>query len=331
MAITLAQAALNADSDIDKKVIDETIKSSYLLSRMTFDDAVSPGGEGATLTYGYTRLVNQRAAAPRAIGDDYVDAEATKERHTVDLRPFGGSFKIDRVLNAVARGAETAFQVEQLLRATTAEFNNLAINGDTAVDASAFDGLDKGLAGSATEMGADSTTPSLDLTNIATREDAIAALEILDEMLSKTNGKPDALLMNSRTILRVKSLARWAGYLTASEDAFGRKVEQYDGIDLIDLGEVSGSSDPVIPIEARDLDDAGANPAISGLTDIYAVRFDLREGFHAVSLAGQAPVRTWLPDFTDVAAQQRGAVEMVAAVALKATKGAAVLRNVKVQ
>ena len=48
-------------------------------------------------------------------------------------------------------------------------------------------------------------------------------------------------------------------------------------------------------------------------------------------MAGQAPVRTWLPNFDTAGAVKRGEVEMVAGVVLKATKSAGVLRNIKVK
>ena len=54
------------------------------------------------------------------------------------------------------------------------------------------------------------------------------------------------------------------------------------------------------------------------------------DGFHAISLAGQAPIKTWLPDFSTAGAVKKGEVEMVAAVVLKATKAAAVFRDIKV-
>lgn len=48
-------------------------------------------------------------------------------------------------------------------------------------------------------------------------------------------------------------------------------------------------------------------------------------------MAGQAPVNTWLPDFNTAGAVKKGEVEMVAAVVLKATKAAGIMRKIKVQ
>ena len=324
--VTLAQAALNAADDIDRNVVDEFRKSSYLLENLPFDDAVNAAGGGATLTYGYTRLITQPTAAFRAINAEYTPQEVTKQQYTVDLRPFGGSFQIDRVLDSIAQAAETGLQMRQKIKATAAQFHHAAINGDSGVDANAFDGLDLALTGSTTELQA---ATEADWTVINTQEEAFTAMALLDDLLGLLNGKADAILGNSKSIARVKQIARWAGYRTEAEDAFGRRVEAYDGVALVDLGERPGSTSPIIPIETRDPD--GDTTDTTGLTDLYAVRFAIEDGFHGVSRAGQPLIENWLPDFSTAGAVKTGEVEMVAAVALKATKGAAVLRNLKVQ
>ena len=90
MPVTLAQASLNAASDIDRNVIDEFRKSSFLLDALPFDQSVNPAGGGSTLVYGYTRQTTQRAAAFRAINAEYTPAEVQKAQYTVNLRPLGG-------------------------------------------------------------------------------------------------------------------------------------------------------------------------------------------------------------------------------------------------
>ena len=80
---------------------------------------------------------------------------------------------------------------------------------------------------------------------------------------------------------------------------------------------------PVVPIVTRD-------ESVTGLTDLYAVRFGL-DGFHAVSPAGGKIISTTLPDFSTAGAVKSGDVEMVAATVLKKTRAAGVLRNIKVK
>lgn len=333
MPVTLAQAALNAASDIDRNVIDETRKSSWLFDNITFDDTVNAAGRGATLTYGYQRLVTEATADTRAINSEYTPQEATKTEITGQLKIFGGSYQIDRVLAGIAAGAEVAFQTRQKIAATRAQFNDLFINGDTGTDADAFDGLDVALTGSSTEYKPVSngvTAGYLDLTTVDSQGEAIAVMAHIDAMLAELNGEADALLMNRKLMTRIVTLARWAHLSTDPIEFFGRRIATYGGVPLIDLGDKPGSANPVVPIETRDADEGGAGGNITGLTDLYAVRLGLDQ-LHAYSVAGQPPVQNYPPDFTVPGAVKTGEVEMVAAIALKATRAAAVLRNLKVQ
>jgi len=317
MPVTLAEAKKNVQDALTLGVIDEFRKSNWLLNNITFDDAVSPTGGGATLTYGYTRLVTQPTAAFRAINTEYAPQEVTKQRYTVDLKVFGGSFEIDRVIAGMGGIInEVTLQMQQKIKAAQALFNDTVINGDSAVDVNAFDGLEKALTGSSTEF---IPGEAIDLST----SDAIDAnykkfLDLMDEFLALLDGRPSALLMNSKLWAKIRACARRSSAYTETKDEFGRNVSTYDGIPLIDVGEKPGSNNPVIPVNGT-----------TGETSLYAVRLGL-DGFHGVSMAGQPPVRTWLPDFSTAGAVKKGEVEMVAAVALKATKAAGVFRKIKV-
>lgn len=331
MPVSLAEVQKNTQDDIQAGVIDEFRKSSLLLDQMQFDNAVTPGTNGGTLTYGYTRLTSERGAATRDFNDEYTAAEAEKTRYTVDLHPFGGKFGIDRVfINVGGLVDEVQFQTQQLIKSTRALFHDLAINGDNATTSTEFDGLDVALTDTDTEHLASSER---DWTSVTSQADAFAELEVIDDWLSSLNDMPTFILGNRKSINRFKFLARWAGYLTESESAFGTKVAQYDGITLVDLGEKPNSTDPIIPIETRDPD--GDTTDTDGLTDLYAVRFGM-DAFHGVSLATAGDlVRSYLDEVMDGHSQsgavREGEVEMVSAVALRSTKAAGVLRNLKVQ
>jgi len=318
MAVTLAQAKLNVQDALQMGVIDEFAKSNFILNNITFDDAVSPTGGGATLTYGYTRLVTQPTAAFRAINSEYTPQEVQKQRYTVDLKVFGGAFQIDRVIaNMGGIVDEVALQIQQKVKAASALFNDTVINGDSAVDANAFDGLEKALTGSSTEY---IPGTAIDLSSSA----AVDAnwkefLDLLDEFLMGLDGTPSFIAGNLKLIAKIRACARRAGMYQVTKDNFGQQVETYGNIPLIDLGAKAGSNDPVVSINGT-----------TGETSLYVARLAL-DGFHAVSMAGQSPVNTWLPDFKTAGAVKSGEVEMVAAVALKATKAAGVMRKIKVQ
>jgi hypothetical protein len=318
MAITLLEAKKNVQDALQMGVIDEFRKSNFLFDKLTFDDAVSPTGGGATLTYGYTRLLTQATAAFRAVNSEYTPQEVTKQRYTADLKVFGGSFEIDRIIaNMGGIQDEVTLQISQKIKAAAALFNDTVINGDSGVDANAFDGLEKALTGSSTEFvpGAaiDLSTSALVTTNAA------AFLDMLDEFLMGLDGKADFIGGNLKLIAKIRACARRAGLYQVAVNEFGMNVESYNGIPLVDLGAKAGSNTNVV-----------ATNVGTGETSLFAARLGL-DGFHGISMAGQAPVNTWLPDFKTSGAVKKGEVEMVAAVALKATKAAGVMRKIKVQ
>lgn len=318
MAITLEEAKVNVQDALQLGVIDEFQKSSWLLDNLTFDDAVSPTGGGATLTYGYTRVVTQPTAAFRAVNTEYTAQEVKKQRYTCDLKVFGGSFQIDRIIAGMGGIAnEVTFQTQQKIKAARALFCDTVINGDSGVDANAFDGLEKAVTGSSTEFTPGST---IDLsTSAAVDSNYKVFLDEIDNFLALLDGRPDALLMNTKLWAKFRAAARRSASFTETKDRFGQNITSYDSIPLIDLGAKPGSNNPIVSVNAT-----------TGVSPLYAVRLGL-DGFHGVSMAGKAPIETFLPDFTMPGAVKTGEVEMVAAVALKATKAAGIMRGLKVQ
>ncbi|AZG43451.1 major capsid protein [Gordonia insulae] len=343
MAVSLAESKLNAQEDYDPMVIDEFRKTNAVLDSLPFDDAVSPTG-GGTLDYGYRRLVTQPTAATRAYNTEYTPQNVTTEKKSVTLAVMGGSFEVDRVLAKLgpAASSNVALNITQKVKAASAKFNDELINGDTAVDSNGFDGLDKALTGSATEylpLSNGVSTGYINWTDFDTDQRmAFKALDLLDEWLSTLDGSPTIIVANTRALARVRAIARRSGqYVKDPVDglvgANGRPIERetYGGVLLVDAGNKPGTNNPVIPIATRDTDGGGAGGNITGLTDIYAYRAAL-DGFHGVSTVGGQLVQTWLPDFSTAGAVKKGEVELgPVGCALKATKAASVLRNIKVQ
>lgn len=314
MAVTLAQAKLNVTDDLQAGIIDEFAKSSFILNNIPFHDCVSPVGGGATLTYGYTRLITQPTADFRAVNSEYTPSEVQKQRYTTDLKVFGGSYEIDRIIAGMGGIAdEVALQASQKVKAASALFSDTLINGDSATNPLVFDGLDVAVTGTDTEYKGD----VIDLST----SDAVDAnykkfVDQLDEWIYSMEGI-DAILCNAKMAAKFRAIARRMGMYQVTKNDFGQKVEHYGSIPFVDLGAKAGSNDPIVKIEG-------------GNTSLYAVRFGL-DGFHAISMAGHAPVKTWLPDFTTAGAVKKGEVEMVAGCALKSTKAAGAFRNIKVQ
>ena len=75
------------------------------------------------------------------------------------------------------------------------------------------------------------------------------ALKAVQDAIAKANdGQEDktkhALLMNTKMISKIQTIARLLGYRTETEEAFGKKVTSMDGVRFMDLKNyytVSGS------------------------------------------------------------------------------------------
>lgn len=317
MAITLEEAKKNVQDDLQMGVIDEFQKSNWILEHIPFDDAVSPTGGGATPSYSYTRLKTQPTAAFREINKEYTPAEVTKERHTVEIKVFGGSYEIDRVIaNMGGIISEVELQQSQKIKAAQALFNDTFINGDSGTDSKAFDGLEKALAGSSTEYNKDGM---IDLsTSELITQNYQYFLDMLDEFLGGLDGTPSCIMGNTKLIAKLRACARRASMYQVTKDNWGNQVESYGGIPFVDMKAKPGTNDDVV------------KTGVDGKTSLYVARLAM-DGLHAVSFAGTAPVQTWLPDFNTAGAVKKGEVEMNAALALKASKAAGVFRNIKVK
>ena len=320
MAITLAEAKVGMADKVDQRIVDMFRRSSLLLDQMVFDNCISPGTGGSTLTYGYVQLKTPATAAVRSINSEYTPGEAKREKKTTSAIIMGGAFQVDRVLQNTAGAVdELAFQAEQKIKATANYFHHLAINGSGAeVDegfvAGTFDGLRKLLSGSDSEMvcGTDlSTSAKMD-------EGCNAFLDEMDMLMAAVEGGASALLMNRDMLVKLRSIARRAGYYERSKDDFGRTVETYAGVPMLDMGRYFDGTQTVDVI-----------PTEGGKTAIYAVGLGL-DGFHGVSPTGTGVIVSYMPDMNAPGAVKTGEVELVAGVALKNTLKAACLKDIAI-
>lgn len=331
MAMTLAEMKAGMFDKVSQQIVDIFLRESEILQLLPFDNCVSPQG-GSTLTYSYIQKKLPSVAAFRALNAEYTANQATVEKKSADLKIFGGKFQIDRVLKqAEGPWNNMAYQIREKVLAAISLFHYTMINGDATTRNTEFDGLDKMLAGTSTEY---NTGASIDISTMTQLKANADQLYEQIQLLIK-NTSADALLMNSAMITKVQTMARILGYKTESEEAFGRKVTSMDGVRFMDLGKhytvasttVTGN-DCVNAGISRTI--AGGSTATTGLTDIYAVKFDVNDGFHAASLTGNSAIRQYLPDFNAPGAVKDGEVEMVAATVLKNTAHAGVLRNIKI-
>ncbi|MBF8267215.1 MAG: phage major capsid protein [Dehalococcoidia bacterium] len=251
MALTLAEAAKLSNDVLLTGVIETIIKESPILQALPFIEIVGNG-----LTY------NQENAAPTAsffdVGDTWTESTPTFTQQTATLKILGGDADVDNFLKATRSNLQDleAAVVQLKAKAVQQKFDDTFINGDTASDAKAFDGIDKlAVSGQTVSMG----------TNGAT-----LTLERLDELIDRIKaGKPHMLLMSRRSRRKLSSLSRatGSGLLETDRNEFGQMAQYYDGIplgvnDWVSDAKTVGSSADCSTIYAVQFGEGG----IAGLT-----------------------------------------------------------------
>lgn len=324
MSITLEEAKVGMADRVDQSVVDTFQRSSLLLDKLTFDNAISPGTGGSTLTYGYTQLKTPATAGVRAINAEYTANEAKREKKTAAAVIMGGSFQVDRVLqNTSGAVDELAFQLEQKIKAVANEFHYLVINGKAAGTAGAgkpegtFDGLAKMLTGTSNEIASEVDVSTADLMT----KNAQAFLDEIDALLSQVDGA-NMLMMNGKMLTKFRGIARRAGYYERTKDDAGRVIETYNGVPIVNLGKYYNGTASVDAVA-----DTAATASALGKSDIYAVSLGL-DGFHGISPTGTGVVQSYMPDMAQPGAVKTGEVELVAGVVLKNTLKAGVLKGI---
>jgi len=232
MAITLAEASKLSNDVLLQGVIETIIYDSPVLQVMPFIEIV---GNGLT----YNQENEAASAAFYDVGDTWAESTPTFTQQTATLKILGGDADVDNFLKATRSNVQDleAAIVQLKARAVQHKFEDTFINGDSSVDANAFDGIDKlCAAGQTISMGENGDT---------------LTLEKVDELIDCVKGgKPHLFLMSRRSRRKLNYLSRQSGgVLVTDRNRFGQMVEYYDGVPLgvcdwiADDQEVGTSSD----------------------------------------------------------------------------------------
>lgn len=317
-AFTLAQAKNLSQDKLTSFVIDE-FRKSPLLDAMVFDDTVKPQG-GTTMTYVYNRVKTLATAAGRALNAEYTPQQADTEQVKVDLKVFGGSFQIDRVIAAYEKQVLdlVQFQLQQKTTAVRALFQDWMINGDSKTSNVSFDGLAKILKGTSTEVTLEDSA-LLDLSSAAqVKANWQSFLYELRQAEKLLDGEPGVILVNNDLFAVFQSVADLSTQFQQTKNELGTQIVKYGNATIMKMGDKPGTATPIIPTDAA-----------KGTTDMYLFRIGL-DAVHGVTPEGTKEPKIYLPDMTRPGAVKTGEVEMVAAMAVKATKSAAVLHGIQV-
>jgi hypothetical protein len=257
MAVTLAQAALLSENDLQRGVVETFVQLSPVLDRLPLLPI-----EGNA--YAYNKEATLPGVAFRSVNEAYTESTGTVVQATESLVILGGDADVDRFL-VQTRGNlndQRAVQTRLKVKAASYKFQDTFFNGDVTVDTKAFDGLKKRLTGAQVIAGGTNGIPVLG--NGGT--DTQTFFDKLDELLSLVPGA-DAIYANASVAAKIRSAGRRIGGVDiVNEDMTGKRILTWQGVPVLDPG-VNLSGTNILP-------QSETQGTASGTTSsIYAVKF----------------------------------------------------------
>ncbi|MCK0470886.1 major capsid protein [Halalkalibacter sp. APA_J-10(15)] len=259
MAITLLESAKLSQNTLKRGVATTFVQNASVLQMMPFMDIV-----GNAYTYNEEKTLP--GVAFRGVNEGYEESTGTVNPKTESLVILGGDADTDKYIAQTRSNIndQRAVQTALKTKALAFQFQDSFFNGDTATNAKSFDGLKKRLTGGQV-INADTNGLSIGTDTVSMNR----FMEALDALIYQVQGKADALFMDSKTLLKVKSIARQLGYFDNTVDAFGRSVFAYDGVPFFEAGETVDGSKVIGHEETQG--------EATNTTSIYAVKFGADE------------------------------------------------------
>lgn len=215
MALSLAESAKLATDMVQAGVMETIIKEEHVLDELPFIEVVGNN-------FVFNRLNAEPTISFFGVGDTWTESTPTFTQVSVQLKILGGDADVDNFIQASrvnVQDIEIAV-VQQKAKALARKWSDTFINGDTAVDANAFDGIDKICAG----------LPAAQTVSMGTNG-ATLTLAKLDELIDAVKTKNIALIMSRRSRRTLQNLVRTSGALLESRPGnFLEWVQLYNGV-----------------------------------------------------------------------------------------------------
>lgn len=236
MALTLAQAAAASSNQLATGVMQTIVPASFVLDTLPFENI-----EGNA--YQYFTDSTLPGAEFRAVNSAYAESTGAVTSATEGLVILGGDADVDTYLQMTRSNLldQRATQTEMKARAVAHKFNDAFINGSTGVDANSFNGLKSRLSGNQVLSLATNGAPVVGNGG----SDAHTFLDALDDLISRVPNC-DVLLTNAQILARFRSAARRLTIGQSTVDNFGRTVDFYNGVRIVDVGNKADGT-PIIP------------------------------------------------------------------------------------
>lgn len=266
MAVTLAQAAVIATDDVQRGIVETFVQTGRVLDRLPL---LTVNGNA----YRYHQELALPGTEFRAVNAGYTESTGTFVPKTAAIVPLGGMADVDRFIEQTRSNLndQRASQAEMKIKSLNFKFQDTFINGDVAVDANSFDGLKKLLNGGVNNF----TTGANGIPVVGNGgTDIHAFFDALDSAIDAVDGA-DVLYMNRLIRNRIRSAARRTGQVQQTLDTFGRVLETYNGIPMVNLGNKADNTPIITTTEVE-------GTAVDS-SSIYIVRFGNDEADGAVT------------------------------------------------
>lgn len=238
MAITLAESAKLATTDLQRGVIETFVLESTVLDRIPLLDI-------AGNAYAYNEEATLPGVEFRAVNGTYSESTGTVNQRSEILYILGGEADVDTFVQQT-RGKlndQRAVQTDMKVKALAYKYQDQFINGDSAVDVNSFDGLKKRLVGNQVISAGTNGIPVLGTTDVERN----AFWDKMDEAMASVVGRVDAIYANKQVLAKMRSNARRLLAYDQTTDAFGKTIQTYNGIPLLDIGTKPDGTTPIIP------------------------------------------------------------------------------------
>jgi len=273
---TIAELSKIETDVLRKSVVDTLLMESSMME-------VIPWETIGALSTAVVKYQDLPSVGFRKINAGYAESTGHFEQKVENISLMGGMIDTDKALARAKNTVADARAIMQLMmvKAIAYKFNDKFINGNPVVDPEEF----KGISARVDDIVAEGyTSQFIDLagTTGAARDAGILHdtanrnnfLDKLFQLVYSIDGhKPDLLIMNKKCLLAVSSLLRQERLLNQSQDMFGRFIDMFAGVRMVDIGT---KADQITEIITNTEDPQGVYTSDVS-TSIYAVKFGIGE------------------------------------------------------
>jgi hypothetical protein len=250
MALTLVEAAKQSNNPVQSAVIEMYARNSDILMNLPFQTI--PGN-----ALRYNREDTLPGIGFRGVNEAYTESTGVLNPMTEPLVIAGGDLDVDTFILSTMGMDQRSVQENMKVKALALAWTKQFIKGDADSDPRGFDGLQTRLTNN-------------QLVNAGSTDGGDAlSLKKLDELIDSVEN-PTHLIMSKgmrRLLTAASRLYTVGGYITYTQDAFGRQIAQYNDLPIL-IADYDNNGDSILAF-----DEVGSGGSTASATSIYCVSF----------------------------------------------------------